>query len=347
MINLAINITDTGGGRPHFVQWDMNRELILHGVEPDTMVHFWSKAFGRALVVPIEEGVGGTYVCKVPNLILQEDGPLFVSVYTTDNYGEGKTEKTFAYTVDHKAKPQDYEYEENIGYINWVEMSEAAKQILDNIQDVYDNIHGSVNVAAGFADAAEESAAAAADSLQELKDGLERGDYKGDPGPMGPQGIQGPAGPAGPQGTQGERGPQGIPGPAGATGPQGERGLQGAAGTSVSITNISESTASGGTSTVTFSDGRQLHIKNGKDGAGGGTDVTKDTVRGWGFAYQSEIPEVPAPVTENTVSGWGFSKFDGDYNSLSNKPTIPAAVTDQHIIDVVNAAYPAAEGVGF
>lgn len=52
-------------------------------------------------------------------------------------------------------------------------------------------------------------------------------------------------------------------------------------------------------------------------------------------------------VTEQTVSGWGFTKFDGNYNSLSNKPSIPAPVTDQHIIDVITAAYPNAEGVGF
>lgn len=74
-----------------------------------------------------------------------------------------------------------------------------------------------------------------------------------------------------------------------------------------------------------------------------------------------------AEVTEQTVADWGFTKFDGNYNSLSNKPTIPdavtsatvsgwgfaksneipAPVTDQHIIDVITAAFPNAEGVGF
>ena len=62
-----------------------------------------------------------------------------------------------------------------------------------------------------------------------------------------------------------------------------------------------------------------------------------------GYTYSSGGTE----VTEATVAGWGFTKFDGDYDSLSNKPTIPAPVTDQHIIDVINAAYPNAEGVGF
>lgn len=52
-------------------------------------------------------------------------------------------------------------------------------------------------------------------------------------------------------------------------------------------------------------------------------------------------------VTEQTVAGWGFTRFDGDYNSLSNKPTIPEPVTDAHIIDVIASAFPNAEGVGF
>lgn len=56
----------------------------------------------------------------------------------------------------------------------------------------------------------------------------------------------------------------------GATGPQGAQGPKGNDGSSVSIANVSESSASGGVSTVTFSDGRQLHIRNGLDGQGGG-----------------------------------------------------------------------------
>lgn len=71
----------------------------------------------------------------------------------------------------------------------------------------------------------------------------------------------------------------------------GKDGVNGKDGTSVTITGISESTESGGTSVVTFSDGKRLSVKNGRDGQGGsGSDVTKNTVRGWGFAYQDEIP---------------------------------------------------------
>lgn len=60
-----------------------------------------------------------------------------------------------------------------------------------------------------------------ADSLQELKDGIASGNFKGE---------QGPQGPIGPTGPQGEQGPQGPTGATGATGPQGETGPQGKQG---------------------------------------------------------------------------------------------------------------------
>jgi hypothetical protein len=52
--------------------------------------------------------------------------------------------------------------------------------------------------------------------------------------------------------------------------------IKGATGTSVTITNLSESTAAGGTSTITFSDGKTLNIKNGTNGSN--ANVTKANV---------------------------------------------------------------------
>ena len=104
---------------------------------------------------------------------------------------------------------------------------------------------------------ADKSAKEAADRLQDLKDGIANGNFKGEQGPqgpigpVGPQGEQGPQGPTGatgatgpqgetgphgeqgPQGIQGERGPQGAQGPQGEkgdTGPQGPKGETGPAG---------------------------------------------------------------------------------------------------------------------
>ena len=50
---------------------------------------------------------------------------------------------------------------------------------------------------------------------------------------------------------------------------QGDKGEDGKNGTSVTITNVSESTVDGGENVVTFSDGKKLTVKNGKQGADG------------------------------------------------------------------------------
>ena len=77
------------------------------------------------------------------------------------------------------------------------------------------------------------SADKAAESLQELKDGIASGNFKGDTGPIGPVGPQGETGPQGPKGDTGETGPQGPngdKGDTGETGPQGPAGPQGPKG---------------------------------------------------------------------------------------------------------------------
>lgn len=75
--------------------------------------------------------------------------------------------------------------------------------------------------------AATESAASAdkaAESLQELKDGIASGDFKGEKGDKGDTGPQGPVGPQGETGQQGAQGPQGEKGDVGPQGPKGETG---------------------------------------------------------------------------------------------------------------------------
>lgn len=99
----------------------------------------------------------------------------------------------------------------------------------------------------------------------------EKGD-KGDPGEQGPQGeqgIQGPAGIQGEQGIQGDPGEKGDKGDKGDTGANGKDGANGTDGTSVTVSSVSESSADGGSNTVTFSDGKTLTIKNGSKGSTG------------------------------------------------------------------------------
>lgn len=70
-------------------------------------------------------------------------------------------------------------------------------------------------------EAAQTAASEATDSLQELKDGIASGNFKGDKGDTGPKGEIGPQGAQGVQGEKGDVGPQGEKGETGNTGPAG------------------------------------------------------------------------------------------------------------------------------
>lgn len=84
--------------------------------------------------------------------------------------------------------------------------------------------------AATSAGNADQSAQAAAGSLQELKNGIANGDFKGEKGDKGDTGPIGPVGPQGETGPQGSTGATGATGPQGETGPRGEQGQQGIQG---------------------------------------------------------------------------------------------------------------------
>ena len=112
----------------------------------------------------------------------------------------------------------------------------AAEQAKTDAQTAAQQAGAAAQKAAASEKAAGDAQKKAANSLQELKDGIAAGDFKGekgDPGPIGPVGPQGVQGPQGPTGATGATGPQGETGPRGEQGPrgiQGERGPQGAQG---------------------------------------------------------------------------------------------------------------------
>ena len=139
----------------------------------------------------------------------------------------------------------------------WQQLVDAVHTDATAAEQAKTDARTSASEAATSAGNADQSAQEAAGSLQELKDGIASGNFKGekgekgDPGSAGPQGERGEVGPTGatgatgpqgetgprgekgPQGIQGERGPQGEQGPkgdTGDTGPQGPKGDVGPAG---------------------------------------------------------------------------------------------------------------------
>ena len=96
-------------------------------------------------------------------------------------------------------------------------------------QQLVDAVHTDAAAAEQAKTDAQTAAQQAADNLQELKNGIAAGDFKGEKGDKGDTGPIGPVGPQGAQGPQGEKGDTGPQGPKGDPGPQGPKGDPGPA----------------------------------------------------------------------------------------------------------------------
>ena len=118
----------------------------------------------------------------------------------------------------------------------WQQLVDAVHTDATAAEQAKTDAQTAAREASASAGNADKSAKEAADRLQDLKDGIANGNFKGEQGPqgpIGPVGPQGEQGPQGPTGATGATGPQGETGPRGEQGPQGvqgERGPQGAQG---------------------------------------------------------------------------------------------------------------------
>lgn len=119
------------------MQWDVGRTIVFKGIESSTlpMFHFCNKRSYRALVVQPEQLDDGLFV-KVPNILLQEALAINVYVYEQIDEDEAKTIWTASIPVAARKKPFDYEYTENIGYTNWVEIDAQAKAVIEELNAI-------------------------------------------------------------------------------------------------------------------------------------------------------------------------------------------------------------------
>lgn len=106
----------------------------------------------------------------------------------------------------------------------------ARDKALQQVESSTEAAQTAASEAATSAGNADKSAQEAAGSLQELKDGIANGNFKGEKGDKGDTGPQGETGPQGPTGATGATGLQGETGPRGEQGPQGEKGDTGPQG---------------------------------------------------------------------------------------------------------------------
>lgn len=113
-------------------QWDVNRQVVVQGAPDGFRAHFWNDCTDRALVVPPNPG---TVICHLPNILLQRAMPISVAIFAqgAGDGAEGKTEAAACFRVTEKLKPQDYDYTENIGYIDWTAKAQEVQAIMDDL----------------------------------------------------------------------------------------------------------------------------------------------------------------------------------------------------------------------
>ena len=187
----------------------------------------------------------------------------------------------------------------------------------------------------------------------------EKGDKgdKGDIGERGPQGIQGVQGPKGETGDKGETGAKGDKGDKGDTGSQGPQGLKGdtgSAGADAKINGVNTLTIEAGDNITLDQEGNVLTINS--TASGGTSDYTdltnkpkinnvelngNKTLNDLGiqpagnYLTEETDPTVPSYVkniSQTDITSWNNkSDFSGNYNDLTNKPTIPAEVTESTV----------------
>ena len=117
----------------------------------------------------------------------------------------------------------------------WQQLVDAVHADATAAEQAKTDAQTAAQQAATSAGNADQSAQEAAASLQELKDGIAAGDFKGEKGDKGDTGPAGPVGPQGERGPQGPTGATGATGPKGETGPRGEQGPQGETGPAVAL----------------------------------------------------------------------------------------------------------------
>ena len=165
--------------------------------------------------------------------------------------------------------------------------------------------------------------------------------YRGATGEIGPQGPQGPQGIQGEQGIKGDVGPQGLKGDTGSAGADakinGKNAIEIEAGNNITIEDTekgikinSTGGGSGGTSNYNALTNKpkinnvELNGNKSLNDLGiqpAGNYLTEET--------DPTVPNHVKNITQANITSWNNkSDFSGNYNDLTNKPTIPVVPTN-------------------
>lgn len=180
---MRISIDNPTGG---LTQWDVGQRLLVEDIQAGVLVDFKIRNQEPLGMKTYEDG-GGIYV-DIPNILLQNDGYLYVYFYVLDGE-KGYTTLTWRCVVASRPKPSDYVYTET-EVLTWHTLEERVS---------YLEQHGGSGGAGGYY----------TPSIEQVADDSLRFTYTqsqaGMPGvepvtvtlPAGPRGVPGEPGPAG------------------------------------------------------------------------------------------------------------------------------------------------------
>ena len=133
-----INCYDSYGNTiDYLTQWDYNRKLIMYIDNYDLLyapeVHFCNQNSAEALVVQSSVEDNKVFV-DIPNILLQENLPLFAYVYLSDANNANSQKTIFSVTlpVRYRPKPSEYTYVENIDKVTSAQIEQT---IFDRLKD--------------------------------------------------------------------------------------------------------------------------------------------------------------------------------------------------------------------
>lgn len=121
----------------HLTQWDINRYIILTGIENSAApsVHYYNAKSVQAIGVQSEAVTGG-YRVRVPNTILQQPLQVYASVYISYlDTSEGLSQEILRIPVYPAPKPEGYDATEYEEYINFALLTQEVLAFKDACEE--------------------------------------------------------------------------------------------------------------------------------------------------------------------------------------------------------------------
>lgn len=117
-------------------QWDLNIVIAIEGVDltQPPRVRFSNRCGESSLVVrPVISG--NVMYVDVPNVLLQQPLPITTRIFYEYENGAVQTKYIFNIPIVPCPRPYDYAETDNVEYVNWTEIQDRAKELMESFSE--------------------------------------------------------------------------------------------------------------------------------------------------------------------------------------------------------------------